>query len=72
MVQQRQWVKASSLLRIHDHTELDAPHSVGIVWTSDQLDAETSTWQHTTVRHPNPRQYSNPQTQQASRRRRTP
>jgi len=24
----------------------DAPHSVGLLWTSDQPDAETSTWQH--------------------------
>jgi len=37
----------------HSHT----PHSVGHHWTSDQLDAETSTWQHTTLakeRHPCP------------------
>ena len=25
----------------------DTPHSVGFLWTSDQPDAETSTWQHT-------------------------
>jgi hypothetical protein len=25
----------------------DAPHSVGLLWTSDQLVAETSTWQNT-------------------------
>jgi len=25
----------------------DTPHSVGILWTSDQSDAQTSTWQHT-------------------------
>jgi hypothetical protein len=33
----------------------DTPHSVGLLWTSDQLVAETSTWQHTTFttdRHP--------------------
>ena len=33
------------------------PHSVGLLWTSDQLVAETSTWQHTTLttdRHPCP------------------
>ena len=28
---------------------LDTPHSVGPSWTSDQLDAETSTWQHTAI-----------------------
>jgi len=27
----------------------DTPNSVGILWTSDQPDAETSTWQHTTL-----------------------
>ena len=26
-----------------------APQSVGLLWTSDQLVAETSTWQHTTL-----------------------
>ena len=26
----------------------DALHSVGLLWTSDQPDAETSTWQNTT------------------------
>ena len=33
----------------------DTPQSVGLLWTSDQSDAETSTWQHTTLtrnRHP--------------------
>jgi hypothetical protein len=37
---------------------LDTPHSVGLLWTGDQPDAETSTWQHTTSttdRHPCPR-----------------
>jgi hypothetical protein len=28
-------------------THNDAPHSVGLLWTSDQLVAETSTCQHT-------------------------
>ena len=39
--------------RSHSHTS----HSVGLLWTSDQPDAETSTWQHTTLtrdRHPCP------------------
>jgi len=27
----------------------DTPHSAGLLWTSYQPDAETSTWQHTTV-----------------------
>ena len=35
----------------------DTPHSVGLLWLSDQPDAETPTWQHTSVttdRHPWP------------------
>jgi len=27
----------------------DTPHSVGLLWTSGQPDAETSTWQYTTI-----------------------
>jgi hypothetical protein len=53
----------------------DTPHSVGLLWTSDQPDAETSTWQHTTLtsdKHPCPRRNSNPQFQQASGRKPTP
>jgi hypothetical protein len=53
----------------------DTPHSVGPLWTSDQPDAETSTWQHTTLttdRYPCSRRYSNPQFQQCSGRRPTP
>ena len=48
---------------------LDTPHSVGFLWTSDQPDAEISTWQHTTLRrdrHPCHRRATNPQSQQAS------
>ena len=30
-------------------THNDAPHSVGLLWTSDRLLAEISTWQHTTL-----------------------
>jgi hypothetical protein len=36
----------------------DAPQAVGLLWTSDQLVTETSTWQHTaliTHKHPCPR-----------------
>jgi hypothetical protein len=33
---------------LHEHTLLDTPHSVGLLWTSDQPNAETSTWQSTT------------------------
>ena len=44
----------------------DAPQSVGLLWTSDQLVAETSTWQHTTLttdKYPCPRWDSNPRSQ---------
>ena len=54
-------------------THYDAPQSVGLPWTSDQSVAETSTWQHTTLttdKHPCPPWDSNPQSQQASCRRR--
>ena len=43
--------------------------SVGLLWTSDQLVAEISTWHHTTLttdKHPCPRWDSNPQSQQVS------
>jgi len=52
----------------------DTPHWVWLFWTSDQPEAETSTW-HTTItteRYSCPRQDSNPQSQQASGRRPTP
>jgi hypothetical protein len=45
----------------------DTPHSVGLLWTSDQPDAETSTWQHTTLttdRQTCPRGDSNLQSQE--------
>jgi hypothetical protein len=38
---------ASSFTRFLHHN--DAPQSVGLLWTSDQLVAETSTCQHTTL-----------------------
>jgi len=47
----------------------DTPQSVGLLWTSDQSDAEASTGQHTTLtteRYPFPWRDSNPQSQQAS------
>ena len=42
---------------------------LGLLWTSDQLVSETSTWQHTTLttdKYPCPRWDSNPRSQQAS------
>ena len=55
-------------------THNDASKSVGVLWTSDQLVAETSTWQHTTLttdKYPCTRWDSNPRSQQASGRRPT-
>jgi len=53
----------------------DTPYSVGLLWTSDQPDAATATWQHTKFRrskHLCSRQDSNPKSQQASGRWPTP
>jgi hypothetical protein len=36
------------LLRGVSRSYSDTPHSVGLLWTSDQADVETSTWQHMT------------------------
>ena len=52
-------------------THNDAAQSVGLLWTSDQLVAETSTWQHTTLATENiqaPRWDSNPRSQRVSGR----
>ena len=45
----------------------DIPHSIGLLWMSDQLDAQTSTWQTTPTRdrHPFPWWDANPQFQLA-------
>jgi hypothetical protein len=48
----------------------DIPHSVGLLWTSDQPDAEISTWQYATITKTDIRD-SKPQCQQASDRKRT-
>ena len=38
------------LLIIEDSwSHSDTPHSVGLLWTSDQPDGETSTWKHITL-----------------------
>jgi len=42
-----QWTRATSVSRLHDHS--DTPHLVELLWTNNQSDAETSTWQHTTL-----------------------
>jgi hypothetical protein len=61
-------------IRAHTHTHTHT-RSVGLLWTRDQLVAETSTWQHTTFttdRYPCLQRGSKPQSQQASGRRPTP
>jgi len=64
------------LLIVKDAWSLsDTPYLVGLLWMSDQPDAETSTWQHTTLirdRLSCPKWDSNPQSQQASGHRPTP
>jgi len=53
----------------------EAPHSVGLLWSSDQPVAEVCTWQHTILtrdRRPCPRREWNPQSHQASGHRPTP
>jgi hypothetical protein len=50
----------------------DTPQSVGLLWTSDQSNTETSTYQHTTLTedwHPCPQRDSSLQSQLASGRR---
>ena len=54
------------ILEVFWITHNDAPQSVGLLCTSDQLVAETSCWQHTTLttdKHPCPRWDSNPRSQ---------
>jgi len=38
-----QWTSASSFTRFLDHTQRRTTQAVGLLWTSDQLVAETST-----------------------------
>ena len=59
----------------YETSRSDTPHSVGLLWTSDQPVAQTSTWQHTTLtrdRQPCHQRDENPQTQQTSGCRHTP
>jgi len=53
----------------------ETPQSFGLLWTSDQPEADTSTWQHKTLtrhRHPCLRRDSNPQSQETSGHKPTP
>jgi len=64
------------LLIINDSwSHSNTRHLVGLLWMSDQSEAETSTWQHTTLirdKHPFPQWDSNPESQQWSGHRPTP
>jgi hypothetical protein len=44
------WPRAAALTRFLELARAD-PQAVGLLRTSDQPLAETSTWQHTTLRH---------------------
>jgi hypothetical protein len=45
----QQSLVGQGLLRMEaSRSHSDTPHSVGLLWTSDQPDAETSTWPHNT------------------------
>jgi len=69
-------VVGHGLLVVEDsRSHSDTSHWVELLWTSDQPDAEMSTWQHTALtreRWLSPRRDSNPQSQQATSRRPTP
>ena len=70
----RREVGSQGLLIIKASRSKATAHSVGLLWTSDQPDAETSTWQHTTLTtdgHLCTRRDSKTQPQQASCRRPT-
>ena len=43
------WAMASSFTRFLDHTQRRITVGRTLLWTSDQLVAETSTWQHKTL-----------------------
>ena len=66
MVQQA-LVRQGLLVINASRSHTDTPYSVGLLWTSDQPDAEIYTRQHTTQRrdrHPCPRRNSNQESQQ--------
>ena len=59
------------LIILSSRSHSDTPHSVEFLWSSDQPNAETSTWRNITLTrdsHPCLRRVWNPQSQQASGR----
>jgi len=72
---QQPLVGQGPLINDHSRSYSDTPHSVGLLWTSDQPGAETYTLQYTTrkrERYPYRWWDSNPKSQQASGGRSTP
>jgi hypothetical protein len=72
---QQPLVSQGLLIIVASRSHSDTPHSLRLLWTSDQLDTVTSTWKHTTVirnRHFCTGRDSNPQSQQARGRSPTP
>jgi hypothetical protein len=49
LVVQQPLVGQGLLINRASRSHSDTPHSVVLLWTSDQPDAEVSTWQHTTL-----------------------
>ena len=65
VARQAQWVRVSS--RYGFNITTDTPHLVGLLWTSDQPDSETSTWPtHNTHNRHMHIWDSNPQSQEVS------
>jgi hypothetical protein len=54
----QQTLEGQGLLRVQaSRLHSDTPHSVGLLWTSDRPEEQTSTWRNTTLtgdRHPSP------------------
>jgi len=64
---QRPPVGQGLLINKDSWSHSDIPQSLRLLWMSDQPDAETCTWQHTTLTRdklPCPRQGSNPASEQ--------
>jgi hypothetical protein len=49
-VAQQPLVGQGLLINEASRSHSGTPHAVGLLWTSDQPEAETSTWQHTTLK----------------------
>jgi len=75
IIMAQQFTVGQGLLFIKDsRSHSDTPQSVGLLWTSEHFDAETSTWKHNTHKRQTSMLQldSNPQSQQESGRTPTP